>query len=63
MATAKDPRTKSEPPPAPLVEQYRDIGPAALLAALLCAPRTRLKMSKPDTRPGRLGPTSPVTGR
>lgn len=45
MATAKDPRPKPEPKPAPLVEQYRAIGPAALLAALICQPRNRMKVS------------------
>ena len=29
-------------PSPPLVEQYRAIGPAALLAALICQPRPRL---------------------
>ena len=43
MASRKHRRTKTQPKPAPLVEQYRAIGPASLLAALIFAQRARMR--------------------
>ena len=41
MSSKKSEAEKSRPQPVALAKQYRAIGPAAIVAALLCAPKKK----------------------